>query len=153
LSVVWPRTIGQHLWGSPPGLRGSPWTRRSPINSALSKPSKPTRASAADQGVRPTLDPNCAISGKLSGIAQECVRHEVNPPLTHGLGGEGARPSRRLRSLSHRAVQIFSRLLSSLIRISDVGREPVDWYKWADEREICIPSLGCGLHFAGPNSG
>jgi hypothetical protein len=36
------------LWRSPPGLRGSPWTRRSP--------SKPTGASAADQGVRPTVD-------------------------------------------------------------------------------------------------
>ena len=35
----------QSLWGRPPGLRGSPWTRFF---------SRPPRASAADQGVRPT---------------------------------------------------------------------------------------------------
>src|ERR1700733_14785099 len=52
--------IGLEWWGRPPGceaqcLRGSPWTRRSPTNSALSKQSKPTRASAAVRGDRPTL--------------------------------------------------------------------------------------------------
>src|SRR5271166_6552149 len=41
-------------WGGPPSPRGSPRTRSSSAKSASSKPSKPTRASAADQGVRPT---------------------------------------------------------------------------------------------------
>jgi choline-sulfatase len=40
--------LKQHQWGGPPGPRGSPRTRSSP------KPEKPTRASAADQWVRPT---------------------------------------------------------------------------------------------------
>ena len=65
--------------GQPPWLRGavsarSPWTRRSPTNPALSKPSKPTRASAAvtapsSRGDRPTL----------MQIAQECMRHNGEP--------------------------------------------------------------------------
>jgi hypothetical protein len=38
-------------WGGPPGPRGSPWTRSSGVVDFLTRP---TRASAADQGVRPT---------------------------------------------------------------------------------------------------
>jgi len=42
--------------GRTPGPRGSPWTRFSPTESASSAQGKPTRASAADQGVRPTIN-------------------------------------------------------------------------------------------------
>ena len=38
-------------WGGPPGPRGSPWTRSSGFVDFLTRP---TKASAADQGVRPT---------------------------------------------------------------------------------------------------
>jgi hypothetical protein len=38
-------------WAGPPGPRGSPWTRSSRLTDFSSRP---TRASAADQGVRPT---------------------------------------------------------------------------------------------------
>jgi hypothetical protein len=38
-------------WGGPPGPRGSPWTRSSGVVDFLTRP---TRASPADQGVRPT---------------------------------------------------------------------------------------------------
>ena len=41
-------------WGGPPGPRGSPWTRILPADQAYRAPKKPTGASAADQGVRPT---------------------------------------------------------------------------------------------------
>ena len=55
-------------WGRPPGLRGSPWTRASPVKSASSKPGKPTRASAADQGVRPTTTSDRSAPAKLSDV-------------------------------------------------------------------------------------
>jgi hypothetical protein len=38
-------------WGGPPGPRGSPWTRSLALDHM---PIRPTWASAADQGVRPT---------------------------------------------------------------------------------------------------
>ena len=38
-------------WGGPPGPRGSRWTRSSGVVDFLTRP---TRASPADQGVRPT---------------------------------------------------------------------------------------------------
>jgi hypothetical protein len=51
-------------WGGPPGPRGSPWSARVPLVRAgppgpalrgfIDFSSTPTRASAADQGVRPT---------------------------------------------------------------------------------------------------
>ena len=41
----------ERKWGGPPGPRGSPWTRSSGVVDFLTRP---TRASAADQGVRPT---------------------------------------------------------------------------------------------------
>src|SRR5476651_2707517 len=56
------------LWGGPPGPRGSPWTRFSPTESASSAQGKPTRASAADQGVRPTINADCPILTKPSDI-------------------------------------------------------------------------------------
>ena len=44
--------------GRPPGPRGSPWTRFSPTKSAHSARSKPTGASAADQGSAPPFKQN-----------------------------------------------------------------------------------------------
>jgi hypothetical protein len=50
------------LWGGPPGPRGSPWTRFSPTKSAS------YRLQQADGGVRPTINANCSVLGKLRGI-------------------------------------------------------------------------------------
>ena len=45
----------QEWWGGPPGPRGSPWTRCRHNGVSIRKgASRPTGASAADQGVRPT---------------------------------------------------------------------------------------------------
>src|SRR5476649_3081769 len=64
------------LWGGPPGPRGSPWTRFSPTESASSAQGKPTRASAADQGVRPTINADCPILTKPSDIGHS-ARHSA----------------------------------------------------------------------------
>src|ERR1039458_10736390 len=48
---VWGRIVVRHrLWGRPPGLRGTP-----PSRSRNNNASRPTGASAADQGVCPTI--------------------------------------------------------------------------------------------------
>ena len=52
----------QKLWGGPPGPRGSPWTRFSPTKSAS------YRLQQADGGVRPTINANCSVLGKVRGI-------------------------------------------------------------------------------------
>src|ERR1700733_5664982 len=65
--------VGLEWWGSPPGLRGSPWTRRSPTNSALSKPSKADEGVGCGPGGPPHFDANCARSGKLYDVAHACV--------------------------------------------------------------------------------
>src|SRR5450432_2046744 len=66
--------------GRTPGPRGSPWTRFSPTESASSAQGKPTRASAADQGVRPTINADCPILTKPSGIGHSAC-HVVFPQL------------------------------------------------------------------------
>src|SRR5437899_8727164 len=43
----------QNLWGRPPGLRGTP--RSPPVEARPCTRRWPTRASAADEGVRPTI--------------------------------------------------------------------------------------------------
>src|SRR5476649_337272 len=63
---------------TPPGPRGSPWTRFSPTESASSAQGKPTRASAADQGVRPTINADCPILTKPSDIGHSAC-HVVFP--------------------------------------------------------------------------
>jgi hypothetical protein len=45
------KVVEDAKWGGPPGPRGSPWTRSSGVVDFLTRP---TRASPADQGVRPT---------------------------------------------------------------------------------------------------
>jgi hypothetical protein len=51
MPLSFPKAENQaEIVGRTPGLRGSPWTRRSPMNSTPSKLSKPTTASAADLG-------------------------------------------------------------------------------------------------------
>src|SRR5476651_459170 len=62
----------------PPGPRGSPWTRFSPTESASSAQGKPTRASAADQGVRPTINADCPILTKPRDIGHSAC-HDVFP--------------------------------------------------------------------------
>src|ERR1700691_4167415 len=59
--------IASKLWGGPPGPRGSPWTR-----------SKPTRASAADQGVCPTPHSNSSsIDGKSVDVVERLAHRFV----------------------------------------------------------------------------
>ena len=48
-------------WGGPPGPRGTPASRWCVKNQAAATTEKPTRGSAADEGVRPTF---CAIARK-----------------------------------------------------------------------------------------
>src|SRR5476649_1831388 len=67
---------------TPPGPRGSPWTRFSSTESASSALDKPTRASAADQGVRPTINADCPILTKPSGIGlNACPTDLCNMPI------------------------------------------------------------------------
>jgi hypothetical protein len=42
-------------WGGPPGPRGTPSSRRCVKNQSAATTEKPTRGSAADEGVRPTI--------------------------------------------------------------------------------------------------
>src|SRR5216683_1180243 len=52
----------------------TPWSARVPLDPLLAnrirvaRRARPTRASAADQGVRPTTGADCAVRGKVSGI-------------------------------------------------------------------------------------
>src|ERR1035441_9613586 len=48
--------------------RADPWTRFSPMNQLHTHGSKPTGASAADRGVRPTIRADCAFQQKVCGI-------------------------------------------------------------------------------------
>src|SRR5438445_4406779 len=45
----------QNLWSRPPGLRGTASSRSSPVESRPCTRRWPTRASAADEGVRPII--------------------------------------------------------------------------------------------------
>src|SRR5476649_1141288 len=83
------------LWGGPPGPRGSPWTRFSPTESASSAQGKPTRASAADQGVRPTINADCPILTKPSDIGHSaCHRPRSSAFVAYAGGGGNASPTR-----------------------------------------------------------
>src|SRR5207245_6605317 len=54
--IVFPTSgMLQNLWGRPPGLRGTPSSRSPPAESRPCTRRWPTRASAADEGVRPTI--------------------------------------------------------------------------------------------------
>jgi hypothetical protein len=55
-STAW---FGSLLWGGPPGPRGTPWSR---WRESLLDTTRPTRASAADQGVRPTMEINHTVT-------------------------------------------------------------------------------------------
>src|ERR1017187_3861933 len=69
--------IQMQSWGRPPDLRGYPRTRPRQLKSASSKPSKPTRASAAVQGDRPTKNANLPILGN-----QVTLGCHPEPPAT-----------------------------------------------------------------------
>ena len=60
-------------WGGPPGPRGSPWTRCSELYQSHSRP---TRASAADQGVRPGVRPTLRSSIQHRMFATVPARHQ-----------------------------------------------------------------------------
>src|SRR6202050_5580324 len=53
----------------------TPWSARVPLDPPVANEFSPIQTKEADDGVCPTLNANCAISGKLSGIEHECVRH------------------------------------------------------------------------------
>src|SRR6266567_1965517 len=59
----------------------TPWSARVPLDPLLAQPNqpeaiheRPTRASAADRGVRPTINAERPIMGKLCGIRQSCLQ-------------------------------------------------------------------------------
>jgi hypothetical protein len=59
------------LWGRPPGLRGTPPSRsRYNAISILQGASRPTGASAAVPGDRPTIDADDAVKAYVSGIGR-----------------------------------------------------------------------------------
>jgi hypothetical protein len=62
-------------WGGPPGPRGSPWTRSSGV---VDFPTGPTRASPADQGVRPTY----VFNGVTMGLRPTKVDEDARGPVT-----------------------------------------------------------------------
>src|ERR1039458_2982515 len=65
------------LWGRPPGLRGTPASRsRNNDISIVQGANRPTGASAADQGVRPTIRAEWPPGSKVSDIE---LKHA--PPL------------------------------------------------------------------------
>jgi HlyD family secretion protein len=70
------------MWGGPPGPRGSPRTRSSAMKSPSSGPEMPTRASAADRGVRPTVTLACAliVLALLSGCSKPKEASETEAP-------------------------------------------------------------------------
>src|ERR1019366_5406212 len=75
------------LWGGPPG-RGALWARTPSSRgwnnwvSIMQSARRPTGASAADRGVRPTINADCAIPGKTSGIGlPTCPTSQHLPPL------------------------------------------------------------------------
>jgi len=59
----------------------TPWSARVPLDPLFAQPNqpdaireRPTRASAADRGVRPTINAERPIIGKLCGISQAWLR-------------------------------------------------------------------------------
>jgi hypothetical protein len=58
--------------GQTPRLRATPWSRfLSQSNQGRASEPGPTRASAADQGVHPTVSANCAVGARTSQIARD----------------------------------------------------------------------------------
>ncbi len=53
----------------------TPWSARVYPDPPIADTSKPTRASAADPGVCPTLNVDLRDIGKLNGVAHKCVCH------------------------------------------------------------------------------
>src|ERR1019366_5802350 len=76
------------LWGGPPG-RGALWARTPSSRgwnnwvSIMQSARRPTGASAANRGVRPTINADCAIPGKTSGFGlPTCPTSQHLPPLS-----------------------------------------------------------------------
>ena len=59
--------ILQKLWGRPPGLRGSPWTRSSQRDQSHPN-GKAGQGAVRGPGVRPTIFADRPVMGKTSGI-------------------------------------------------------------------------------------
>src|SRR5260370_36005133 len=72
----------QNLWGRPPGLRGTPSSRSPPVESRPCLRRWPTRASAADEGVRPTIYADVRLWENYVALT---VRERSRDPL-HRLG-------------------------------------------------------------------
>jgi hypothetical protein len=68
----------RHWWGGPTGLRGTPPSRcRHNGVSILQGANRPTGASAADGGVRPTIYPGARQTGKVRGMRKDCLPPSV----------------------------------------------------------------------------
>jgi len=132
---LWKMEIPRKRWGGPP------WSARDALvplsgqqHQHLAGSGRPTGASAADQGVRPTIYAECAVLGKLfgnpaRGLAFQRVQPVVRPacqPLK-GLSeqhcrqaGPNRRPYRRLPSTPE--SQVRSRQCRRIGRTSGFAR-------------------------------
>jgi len=72
-----PPRLRINWWGGPPGPRGTPSSRPCLKNQSAATAEKPTRGSAADEGVRPTI---CATARKREKHAALAFR----PPSSTG---------------------------------------------------------------------
>src|SRR5437016_1788043 len=73
----------QNLWGRPPGLRGTPSSRSPPVESRPCTRRWPTRASAADEGVRPTIYSDVRVwENYVALTVRERSRDEADRSLT-----------------------------------------------------------------------
>ena len=59
--------ILQKLWGRPPGLRGSPWTRSSQRDQSHLN-GKAGQGAVRGPGVRPTIFVDCPVMGKRAAL-------------------------------------------------------------------------------------
>jgi hypothetical protein len=110
----WTLGIPRKWWGGPPGPRARALVPLSEQqHQHLAGSSRPTGASAADQGVRPTIYAECAVLGKLCGIRRKRLPHFVG---------------RNRLALRQSAVAVISRGGSFRGRKAHYNRAAAPWF-------------------------
>jgi hypothetical protein len=130
-------------WGGPPGPRGTPSSRWCVKNQSAATTEKPTRGSAADEGVRPT---RCAIARKrgkhvalgFSPPSRERCQTPSRRPEVRGPLWGGLKPAPQLTSQSDFAASRHSEQR----RTGAVGEPYVN--------HLLANSFGTRSHGAGP---
>src|SRR5438445_695547 len=92
----------QNLWGRPPGLRGTPSSRSPPVESRPCTRRWPTRASAADEGVRPTIYADVRLWENYVALT---VRERSGAPMNSAIFFLSGSQSRPPPALSRRLAQ------------------------------------------------